>query len=87
MEKKDRLKKLIKNIKDKDLLYFFMGSAISADTLLSNEACEKSKELLQLIIETTPELDLSEEERNKIIDYCNRGIDICDNEINNFKNE
>ena len=78
------MKDLLNRFKANDLIWFYIGSLISADNLLSANDCDRAINLLKEIINAIPETDFSEEEKEKIIKYCNDGVNICESDKKEF---
>lgn len=74
------LLQLINGLYSSGSLYYFMASLISAENLTSIEACDESEKMLNMIIENIHKIIVSEEETDKIINYCYEGKEICKNE-------
>jgi hypothetical protein len=51
---------------------------ISSDTLLTVKDCENSITRLKELLEVIPQSDLTDEEKEKTINFCNEGIEICE---------
>ena len=86
---KDLFEELAKK-DNKYLIWFLLGSLISADTLINVESCEKSIEMLNDIansIDDLSDLYYSKEEREEIKKYCLNGLNICNRDLENFKME
>ena len=84
----DLLKKLAED-NNKDLIWFLLGSLISADTLISPEACRNSINMLNELSESIGNVsdDLySPEEKEKIQKHCSDGLEICRQDLENFEN-
>lgn len=72
----------------KDLIWLLLGSLISADTVIDIPTCENSilmlTELKGALDRLTPGL-YTDEEISKIRDYCNDGLEICNQDLEVFK--
>lgn len=75
---------LLNTLKENDMIWFYLGSLISADNLLCVEDCNIAIELLNKTIEAIPETNFNEEEKEKIIKYCNDGLKICEADKKEF---
>lgn len=69
---------LLNKLKESGMLYFFLVSLISSDTLLTAKDCENSITRLKELLEVIPQSDLTDEEKEKTINFCNEGIEICE---------
>lgn len=69
---------LLNKLKESGMLYFFLVSLISSDTLLTVKDCENSITRLKELLEVIPQSDLTDEEKEKTINFCNEGIAICE---------
>jgi len=69
---------LLNKLKESGMLYFFLVSLISSDTLLTVKDCENSITRLKELLEVIPQSDLTDEEKEKTINFCNEGIEICE---------
>lgn len=65
--------------------YLFLVSLISADTLVTEDDCNNSLNILNFIKDNITELNISEEIRNEVIEYAVKGISIVSNEIERIK--
>lgn len=74
----------LQEILSSDLVWLYLGSLISADVLTSKEKCVESLEKLNFIKNNIDKLELSEEIRNKIIDYSIKGIDIVNQDLKEY---
>lgn len=66
------------------LFWLYLASLISADVLDSKEKCVESLNKLNFIKDNIEKLELSEEIRNKIIDYSIKGIDIVNQDLKQY---
>lgn len=66
--------------------YLFLVSLISADTLVTEDDCNNSLNVLNFIKDNITELNISEEIRNEVIEYAVKGISIVSKEIERIKN-
>lgn len=78
-------KELIEKLHENGMMYFYLVSLISSDTLTSIELCEKSKLQLEELIKNIPLTSLTEVEKKKYLDYCYDGIDICERDKKEFE--
>ena len=85
---KDLLEKLAAD-DAKDLIWLLLGSLISADQVVDIPTCENSilmlTELKGALDRLTPGL-YTDKEISKIRDYCNEGLEICNRDLEVFKN-
>lgn len=85
---KDLLEKLATD-NAKDLIWLLLGSLISADQVIDIPTCENSilmlTELREALDRLTPGL-YTDEEISKIREYCNNGLDICNQDLEAFRN-
>lgn len=75
----------LQEILSSNLVWLYLGSLISADVLISKEKCIESLEKLNFIKDNIDKLELSEEIRNKIIDYSIKGIDIVNQDLKEYE--
>lgn len=86
--KKENLVELLNEIKDNEMaLSLLFVSLISSDTLLSSKDCEKSIEYIKEMKEALPKSELTEEKKNKYLDFCNQGLEICERDLKTFKEQ
>lgn len=78
------MKELLNKFKDNGLIWFYLGSLVSADNLMSVEDCDRAIKLLNETIEAIPETDFSNEDKEKIINHCKEGIEICESDKKEF---
>ena len=64
--------------------YLYLVSLISADTLSSKEACEGSLNVFNLIKDNLHIMNLTDEVKNELIEYIEKGIDIVNKELTRF---
>ena len=76
----EKLQEILSN----DFVWLYLASLISADVLDSKEKCVDSLNKLNFIKDNIEKLELSEEIRNKIIDYSIKGIDIVNQELKQY---
>ena len=77
-------KDLVETLHANGMMYFYLVSLISADTLVSAENCEKSIYQLNLVIESLADAEIPDVDKEKYLDYCKKGIEICENDKKNF---
>ena len=75
---------LLNKLKENDMIWFYIGSLISADSLLCPEDCDRAIKLLNETINAIPETDFTDEEKEKILKECKNGIEICESDKNEF---
>lgn len=76
----EKLQEILSN----DFVWLYLASLISADVLDSKEKCVDSLNKLNFIKDNIEKLELSEEIRNKIIDYSIKGIDIVNQDLKQY---
>ena len=74
----------LQEILSSDFAWLYLASLISADVLDSKEKCVESLDKLNFIKDNIDKLELSEEIRNKIIDYSIKGIDIVNQDLKQY---
>lgn len=74
----------LQEILSSDFAWLYLASLISADVLDSKEKCVESLNKLNFIKDNIEKLELSEEIRNKIIDYSIKGIDIVNQDLKQY---
>lgn len=74
----------LQEILSSDFVWLYLASLISADVLDSKEKCVESLNKLNFIKDNIEKLELSEEIRNKIIDYSIKGIDIVNQDLKQY---
>lgn len=74
----------LQEILSSDFVWLYLASLISADVLDSKEQCVESLDKLNFIKDNIDKLELSEEIRNKIIDYSIKGIDIVNQDLKEY---
>lgn len=74
----------LQEILSSDFAWLYLASLISADVLDSKEKCVDSLNKLNFIKDNIEKLELSEEIRNKIIDYSIKGIDIVNQDLKQY---
>ena len=74
----------LQDILSNDFVWLYLASLISADVLDSKEKCVDSLNKLNFIKDNIEKLELSEEIRNKIIDYSIKGIDIVNQDLKQY---
>ena len=74
---------IIKNILEDDtMLYFILGSMISAENDFTEENIQTSLEFFDSLEKGVNESDKSQKEKDNIIKYINNGREILNNELN-----
>ena len=76
----EKLQEILSN----DFVWLYLASLISADVLDSKEKCVESLDKLNFIKDNIDKLKLSEEIKNKIIDYSIKGIDIVNQDLKQY---
>lgn len=76
--------KKLQGILSSDLVWLYLASLISSDVLTSKEKCVDSLNKLNFIKDNIDKLELSEELKNKIIDYSIKGIDIVNQDLKDY---
>ena len=74
----------LQEILSSDFAWLYLASLISADVLDSKEKCVESLDKLNFIKDNIDKLELSEEIRNKIIDYSIKGINIVNQDLKQY---
>ena len=74
----------LQGILSSDFAWLYLASLISADVLDSKEKCVESLDKLNFIKDNIDKLELSEEIRNKIIDYSIKGINIVNQDLKQY---
>lgn len=74
----------LQGILSSDFVWLYLASLISADILDSKEKCVESLNKLNFIKDNIEKLELSEEIRNKILDYSIKGIDIVNQDLKEY---
>lgn len=74
----------LQEILSSDFAWLYLTSLISADVLDSKEKCVESLDKLNFIKDNIDKLELSEEIRNKIIDYSIKGINIVNQDLKQY---
>lgn len=74
----------LQEILSSDFVWLYLASLISSDVLDSKEKCTESLNKLNFIKDNIDKLELSEEIRNKIIDYSIKGIDIVNQDLKRY---
>lgn len=75
---------LLNALKENGMIWFYLVSLISSDTLFTVEDCDKSIELLNQTLEALPETNFDEDEKVKIKEHCIKGIEICERDKKEF---
>ena len=75
---------LLNALKENGMIWFYLVSLISSDTLFTAEDCDKSIELLNQTLEALPETNFDDEDEEKIKEHCLKGIKICKRDKKNF---
>ena len=74
----------LQEILSSDFAWLYLASLISADVLDSKEKYVDSLNKLNFIKDNIDKLELSEEIRNKIIDYSIKGINIVNQDLKQY---
>ena len=64
--------------------YLYLVSLISADTLVTKEACEGSLNVFNLIKDYLHIMNLTDEVKNELLEYIEKGIVIVNSELKRF---
>ena len=75
---------LLNKLKENGMIWFYLGSLISADSLLCPDDCDRAIILLNDTINAIPETDFTDEDKEKILEYCRNGIEICEADKKEF---
>lgn len=65
--------------------YLYLISLISADTLVTKEACEGSLNVFNLIKENMHIMNLTDEVKSELYEFVEKGIEIVNKTSENFK--
>lgn len=76
--------KLLNKLKENGMIWLYLGSLISADSLLCPEDCDRAIKLLNDTINAIPETDFTDEDKEKILEHCRNGIEICEADKKEF---
>ena len=85
MDKNDDKRKFLEGLEKGGILYFYLVSLISADSLLSVEDCEESLKEIDYCLEILPENDIKDKE--KIEKMLIDGKEIVLRDLEMFKNQ
>ena len=85
MDKNDNTRKFLEGLEKGGLLYFYLVSLISSDSLLSAEDCEESLKEIDYCLEILPENDIKD--KDKIKEMLIQGKEIVLKDMEKFKNE
>lgn len=78
--------KQIENILNNEAMrYLFLVSLISADTLVTENDCNNSLQVLNFIKDNVNIMNLSDEVKIEVMEYAVKGISIVSNEIEHIK--
>lgn len=75
---------LLNKLKEKNMIWLYLCSLISADSLLCPEDCDRAISLLNDTISAISETDFTEEDKEKILEYCKNGLEICEADKKEF---
>lgn len=84
MDKNDNTRKFLEGLEKGGLLYFYLVSLISSESLLSAEDCEESLKEIDYCLEILPENDIKDKE--KIEKMLIDGKEIVLRDLESFKN-
>lgn len=85
MDKNDNTRKFLEGLEKGGMLYFYLVSLISSDSLLSAEDCEESLKEIDYCLEILPENNIKDKE--KIEKMLIDGKEIVLRDLESFKNE
>lgn len=85
MDKNDNTRKFLEELEKGGLLYFYLVSLISSESLLSAEDCEESLKEIDYCLEILPENDIKD--KDKIEKMLIDGKEIVLRDLETFKNE
>lgn len=85
MDKNDNTRKFLEGLEKGGLLYFYLVSLISSDSLLSAEDCEESLKEIDYCLEILPENNIKD--KDKIEKMLIDGKEIVLRDLETFKNE
>lgn len=77
---------LIETLHENGMMYLYLVSLISADTLISVENCDKSIHQLKLIMDNLPSSNIPDDKKSEYLDYCKDGLLICERDKKNLEN-
>jgi hypothetical protein len=60
---------LIETLHENGMMYLYLVSLISADTLISVENCDKSIHQLNLIMDNLPSSNIPDDKKSEYLDY------------------
>lgn len=83
--KKEPDRKLLEKLAEKDLLYFFLVSLISSDSLFTVKECEESLEMIDFCLDILSENDIKDKE--KIEEMLLDGKEIVLRDMEHFKEQ
>lgn len=85
MDKNDNTRKFLEGLEKGGILYLYLVSLISSDSLLSAEDCEESLKEIDYCLEILPENNIKDKE--KIEKMLIDGKEIVLRDLESFKNE
>lgn len=71
-------KELIESLHESGMMYLYLVSLISADTLISVENCEKSIHQLKMVRDNLGDANIPDVDKVKYMKYCADGLLICE---------
>ena len=81
----EHIKQLELVLSNDAIRYLYLVSLISADTLVNKEACEGSLNVFNLIKDNLHIMNLTDEVKNELIEYIEKGIVIVNSELKRFE--
>lgn len=69
---------LLNKLVESGMLYFFLVSLISAESLHTPADCDVAITRIQEIIKALPDTSLDDETKDKIMKFCQDGLVICE---------
>ena len=77
--------KLLEGFHEKNLMYLYIVSLISADNLLTAKDCEKSIKYLKELEELIPQTSIPEEKKEEYLKFCEESLEICERDKRMFE--
>lgn len=78
------MRNLIEKLKEKNILYFVLASLISSDSNNSIEEINNNMKSLQSFKDMILEVNLEQEEKEKLLNICNDGVKILKKDLLTF---
>lgn len=84
MNKPEHIKQLELVLSNDAARYLYLVSLISADRLVTKEACEGSLNVFNLINDNLHIMNLTDEIKTELLEFVKNGLEIVNREIKNF---